>query len=150
MRQYLCGLLPGRDGRRPPVGKAALDAPPSTRYNHRAPAWNNALRLDRCMMTETTSSAPAAAPRQGINWRRMLTVWVLLAASMTVVAVVGWAILPQSGAAPGPGGGVSAMDTLTQVINPKDMAPSRPWRFIIIHHAARRPDCNEIGYPGGP
>ena len=77
----------------------------------------------------------------------MLTVWLLLAASMTVVAVIGMLILPKGGAAPGPGGAM-ALESLTSVISPKQMAPARPWRFIIIHHATNPPAAPRPAKPG--
>jgi N-acetyl-anhydromuramyl-L-alanine amidase AmpD len=90
-------------------------------------------------MAETTSPAPTAAPRQGVNWRRMLTVWLLLAAAMTIVVVLGTLVLPRGGAASGPGGKAPRTENLAEVVKPKNMAPQRSWRFIIIHHGMIAP-----------
>jgi hypothetical protein len=73
----------------------------------------------------------------------MITVWVLLAAAMIVVATVCWLTIPLSGSAgtvtPPP-----ATTSLNGVINPKGMAPSRPWRFLIIHQASSVPVAGKM------
>jgi len=73
-------------------------------------------------------------PKQ-TNWRRVIRVWVLLLLAVTVAALIGWATLPSADEAP-----LAAAPTdpaaIERIAWPKEMAPHRPWRYIVVHHSA--------------
>jgi len=81
----------------------------------------------------------ASAPAARVPWRRMLKVWGLLAASMTVGGLACWSAMPSAtpqSPAPHPAGtGVLEADALVDLIWPEEMAASRRWHYIVIHHS---------------
>jgi hypothetical protein len=83
-------------------------------------------------MTQGPILPAAGAKPKGIHWRRMVTVWVLLALAMSVVALIAWAALPRTGPPEEP----DSVTALKATLWPKGMAPNRPWRFIVLHHSA--------------
>ena len=72
----------------------------------------------------------------GPNWTRMLKVWLLLAAGMTVAALACWAAMPRTGAAGSRGEVLPDTAAIQDLVWPRRMAPGRPWRHIVIHHTA--------------
>ena len=70
-----------------------------------------------------------------LNLRRMVTVWAILAAVMTLVALACWARMPRE--EPAAAGGVPT-DTaaINALVWPKGVVGGRPWRYIVIHHSA--------------
>ena len=83
-----------------------------------------------------------SAPVGRLQWSRMVKVWGVLAASMSVGALVGWSAmrvtLPADAAAPGPARRFLATGDLADLVWPPDMARGRKWRCIVIHHSATR------------
>jgi len=73
-------------------------------------------------------------PKQ-TNWSRAIRVWTLLLLALTVASLIGWAALPSADEAPPP---VAPTDpaAIERIAWPKEMAPGRPWRYIVIHHSA--------------
>jgi hypothetical protein len=100
-------------------------------------------------MTESPSSKPSAEPK-ALNWRRMVTVWGLLAVSMTAIALLCWVLMPKPVPAGGTVDALGGMPALETVIWPRGMAPSRSWRFIIIHHSAATTAAVKPSAPGRP
>jgi N-acetyl-anhydromuramyl-L-alanine amidase AmpD len=86
-------------------------------------------------MARTPPTPQAAAEGNRFNWGRMIRVWASLAAAMTVAAMVFWAALPRTPAADTPAA-PTAPAALQDTVWPRDMAPLRPWRYIVIHHSA--------------
>jgi len=90
-------------------------------------------------MTEHGEGA-ASAPAARVNWKRMLKVWGILAASMTVGALACWsamhAALPESPAPPPTSGGVPEASDLAALVWPDDLAEPRSWHYIVLHHSA--------------
>ena len=74
-------------------------------------------------------------PPKPTNWGRMVRVWALLLLATTVTGLIGWATLPAMDGAP-----VAAVPTdpaaIERIVWPKEMAPVRAWRYIVIHHSA--------------
>jgi len=83
-----------------------------------------------------------SAPVPRVNWKRMLKVWGLLAASMTVGALACWsamrAALPENPVALPAGAGVPDSGALADLICPEALADSRDWHYIVIHHSGTR------------
>jgi len=81
-----------------------------------------------------------SAPAARVHWKRMLKVWGLLAASMTVGGLACWSAMPATRPAspdPVPGSaGLLEADALADLIWPDEMAASRQWHYIVIHHSA--------------
>jgi len=69
----------------------------------------------------------------------MVLVWILLVVSMAAVALAGWAALPEflreTGRDTGPDG-LRKATALEAAVWPAGIAPSRPWRYIVLHHSA--------------
>jgi len=74
-------------------------------------------------------------PPKPANWSRMVRVWALLLLAMTVTGLIGWATLPSTDGAP-----VAAVPitlaAIEGIVWPTEMAPARPWHYIVIHHSA--------------
>ena len=88
-------------------------------------------------MTQEPSNATPAAKPASTHWKRLVAVWVALAISTTVVAVVGWAALPLLSTNPTPTRPASpSLAAVEAIVWPRDFPPSRRWRFIVIHHSA--------------
>jgi len=70
-----------------------------------------------------------------MNWRRVIRVWALLLLALTVASLIGWAALPSADESPAP---VVPTDpaAIEKIVWPKEMAPGRPWRYVVIHHSA--------------
>jgi hypothetical protein len=66
----------------------------------------------------------------------MIRVWLALAGAMTVTMVVGLAAMPTPGPAPPASGPPVDAAALEAIIWPRDMVPTKPWRYIVIHHSA--------------
>jgi len=83
-----------------------------------------------------------SAPAPRLDWRRMLRVWGLLAAAMTVGALACYAALraslPERPALPALTLSFPDAGALTDLIWPDDMDPSRRWEYIVVHHTATR------------
>jgi len=83
-----------------------------------------------------------SAPVPRVNWMRMLKVWGLLAASMTVGALACWsamrAALPDDRVPLSASAGVPDSGALADLIWPEAMADSRDWHYIVIHHSGTR------------
>ncbi|MFO8014698.1 MAG: peptidoglycan recognition family protein [Phycisphaerae bacterium] len=90
-------------------------------------------------MTQRPEGA-ASAPPPSINWKRMLRVWGILAASMALGALACWAALraamPERPPPLPAVGGVPEATDLADLLWPEEMAAARPWRYIVIHHSA--------------
>ena len=88
-------------------------------------------------MTLPPANTPDSAVLQPPKWKRMMRVWVLLAASMAAAVLLCRAAMPSGDASEEPGAG-SPTDAaaLERVIWPKTMLPERPWRYLVIHHSA--------------
>jgi len=73
-------------------------------------------------------------PKQ-TNWSRAIRVWALLLLALTVGSLIGWAALPSADEAPPP---VVPTDpaAIERIAWPKEVAPGRPWHYIVIHHSA--------------
>lgn len=91
---------------------------------------------NECAMTQHPQTVPAAAQPARMNWRRMLRVWTLLAASMTAAALACWAALPRGGPTPEPADVMKELADLQALVWPKDMAPTAGWQYIVVHHSA--------------
>jgi hypothetical protein len=93
---------------------------------------------ERAMMQRPDGAG--SAPPPSVNWKRMLRVWGILAASMTVGALACWAAMQAALPEPPPPlpavAGVPGASDLTDLIWPEEMAASRPWGYIVIHHSA--------------
>ncbi|MBM4017684.1 MAG: N-acetylmuramoyl-L-alanine amidase [Planctomycetes bacterium] len=74
------------------------------------------------------------AQRPAPDWGRMVRVWAALVAAMTVAAMIFWAAMPRPRAAAPPA--TTDPGALRETVWPKEMAPSRAWRYIVIHHSA--------------
>ena len=91
-------------------------------------------------MSTGPATTPGARTVRVMNARRMILVWALLLASMTVVALAGWAALPgflgetSRKASEDRARGRDA--ALADVIWPQGMAAERSWKYIVIHHSA--------------
>jgi len=88
-------------------------------------------------MTQTPQSSSPAKPRS-VNWRRMVKVWLILAASMVAVAAACWQAMPREAPTAAGASGTVARDLadIKNIVAPKGSTAARPWRYIIIHHSA--------------
>jgi hypothetical protein len=97
------------------------------------------LRLPgKCAMTETpqTSKSSAAAHRK-TNWRRVAKVFMLLAVCTAVAAAICWYAMPREDAVAAVDGAVAKdLSDIRNIVTLGHPSPTRPWRFIIIHHSA--------------
>jgi hypothetical protein len=84
-------------------------------------------------MTQTPPSRQN--PPKPANWGRTVRVWALLLLAMTVAGLIGWAALPSADDPP-----AAAVPTdpaaIEGIVRPPEMAPVRPWKYIVIHHSA--------------
>ncbi len=80
---------------------------------------------------------PPSTPSR-MNLARMVKVWGLLAASMTVAALACWAALAGMVEKHPPPKGEVLPDTsaIQTLVWPDHLAPNRAWRYIVIHHTA--------------
>lgn len=90
-------------------------------------------------MTQRPDGA-RSAPTSSVNWKRMVRVWGLLAASMTVGALACWsamrAALPEGPPPLPPVSGLPEDGELADLVWPAEMAEPQPWNFIVVHHSA--------------
>ena len=89
-------------------------------------------------MTDSPQTILPATRPPSMNWTRMLKVWLVLAASMTVAALAcwgAWAAMVEKH--PPPKGEVLPdVSAIGALVWPDHLAPNRPWRHIVIHHSA--------------
>ena len=71
-----------------------------------------------------------------MNLKRMIRVWGLLAASMTVAALACWAAMPKDPPEPGPTDVMADLAALNSLVWPADIAPGGAWQYIVVHHSA--------------
>jgi N-acetyl-anhydromuramyl-L-alanine amidase AmpD len=69
---------------------------------------------------------------------------------MTAAALLCWALLPKPVPAGGTVDALSGTPALQTIIWPREMAPGRAWRFIIIHHSAAAAAPAKASAPGRP
>ena len=79
---------------------------------------------------------PSTTPR--MNLVRMVKVWGLLAAAMTLAALACWAASGRMVRKPSRLKGEVLPDAsaIQSLVWPDHLAPNRPWRHIVIHHTA--------------
>jgi len=86
-----------------------------------------------CLMTQIPQTRETQP--KPTNWGRMIRVWTMLLLAITVGTLIGWAALPLVADAPAAATTTDAA-AIRAVVWPNEMAPSRTWRTIVIHHSA--------------
>jgi len=90
-------------------------------------------------MTQRPAGDISAPPGPRTNWKRMLKVWGLLAATMTVGALACWsamcAALPEVPEAIPGATGVPEAEELADLIWPAENPNTHSWQYIVVHHS---------------